>query len=77
MIIIKKNISYFNETLAIYGFFLTLAISIWAVRTPNSTLGSDSLRFILKIIFYACPALTVSFAAYTGTVILRLEIFGE
>lgn len=52
MIIIKKNISYFNETLAIYGFFLTLAISIWAVRTPNSTLGSDSLRFILKIIFY-------------------------
>lgn len=69
MIIIKKNISYFNETLAIYGFFLTLAISIWAVRTPNSTLGSDSLRFILKIIFYLLIIIE-----FTITFLLRKKI---
>lgn len=52
MIITKKKLHYSNESLLVYCFFLTMAISVWAVRTPNSTLGSDFLRFILRISFY-------------------------
>lgn len=52
MIITKKKLHYSNESLLVYCFFLTMAISVWAIRTPNSTLGSDFLRFILRISFY-------------------------
>lgn len=33
-------------------FFLTIAISVWAVRTHNSTLGSSFLKNSLKLIMY-------------------------
>lgn len=51
MVLIKK-IHYSSKGLLAYCFFLTMAISVWAVRTPNSTLGSETLRLVLKIIFY-------------------------
>lgn len=35
-----------------FCFFVSMFISVWAVRTPHSMLGSDMLRFFLSGIFY-------------------------
>ena len=40
------------EKIIIYCFLCSMVISVWAVRTPKSTLGSDSLRTVLSIISY-------------------------
>lgn len=50
--VVSKKIHYCYKNLLAYCFFLTMAISVWAVRTPNSTLGTETLRLALKIIFY-------------------------
>lgn len=41
-----------REKILAFCFFLSMLISVWAVRTPHSTLGSDFLRIVVKYIFY-------------------------
>jgi len=50
--VVSKKIHYCYKNLLAYCFLLTMAISVWAVRTPKSTLGTETLRLALKIIFY-------------------------
>ena len=45
-----------REKIQSFCFFLSMAISVWAVRTPHSPLGPDWLRTILSLLFYVLLA---------------------
>ena len=49
---IRCNINISKEKLLSVFFFLSMAISVWAVRTPHSSLGPDWLRVVLTGLFY-------------------------
>ena len=51
MLAFSNNISY-QEKLLSFFFFLSLTITVWAVRTPHSELGPDWLRTFLAGFFY-------------------------
>lgn len=48
----KTTINITKERLLPIFFFLSMTISVWAVRTPHSTLGPDWLRIVLSGIYY-------------------------
>ncbi len=51
MVSVQRNIFGYEKIIA-FCFFLSISISVWAVRTPHSELGSDMLRAFLAGLFY-------------------------
>ena len=56
MINTKNNLTNEVEDLLILGFYLLIILSIWAVRTPGSTLGPEWLRTLVQATFYLLVA---------------------
>lgn len=61
---IKKGHIFNIEQWLSLSFVITMGISVWAVRTPNATVGSDLLRTILRFMVYALLLIELCFTLF-------------